>query len=56
MNNKEKLAYLAKIHNSLLEISVKGEDCILMADCIKALRTFIQSENINEESEEIKEE
>ena len=45
MNNQDKLTYLAQIHNKLLTISVKGDDCISMAECLQALRNYIRLES-----------
>ena len=49
----EKLETLSRIYNTLLLISTKGEDTIIMADCLKAIKNFV----INEQKElEIEEE
>jgi hypothetical protein len=37
----EKLETLSRIYNTLLLINTKGEDTLVMADCLKALRNFI---------------
>lgn len=37
----EKLETLSRIYNTLLLINTKGEDTMIMADCLKALRNFI---------------
>lgn len=39
--NIEKLQILSKIYNTLLLVNTKGEDTMVMADCLKALRDFI---------------
>lgn len=39
--NKEELIQLANIYNSLLEISTKGENTIIMANCLNNLKSFI---------------
>lgn len=40
----EKLETLSRIYNTLLLINTKGEDTLVMADCLNAMRTFVQSE------------
>lgn len=40
----EKLETLSRIYNTLLLINTKGEDTLVMADCLNAMRTFIQNE------------
>ena len=40
----EKLEILSRIYNTLLLINTKGEDTLVMADCLNAMRTFIQNE------------
>jgi hypothetical protein len=37
----EKLETLSRIYNTLLLINTKGEDTLVMADCLNAMRTFI---------------
>ena len=49
----EKLETLSRIYNTLLLINTKGEDTLVMADCLNAMRTFIieeqkQIENMNQ--------
>lgn len=41
MEAKETFNTLIDVHNKLLEISVKGEDVIRMADILKELRATI---------------
>ena len=43
----EKLEGLSRIYNTFLLVNTKGEDTIIMADCLKALKEFI----INEKKE-----
>lgn len=43
----EKLEMLSRLYNTLLLISTKGEDTIIMADCLNALKSFV----INEQRE-----
>ena len=33
--------YLDRIYNTLFEISTKGEDTLIMADCIKAFKDIL---------------
>ena len=40
----EKLEILSRIYNTLLLINTKGEDTIVMADCLNAMRSFIVNE------------
>ena len=40
----EKLETLSRIYNTLLLINTKGEDTLIMADCLNALRIFVQNE------------
>ena len=40
----EKLETLSRIYNTLLLINTKGEDTIVMADCLNAMRSFITNE------------
>lgn len=49
--NKEKIDSLSRIYNTLLLVNTKGEDTIIMADCLRALQNFVltEKENIEEE-------
>ena len=47
--NKE---LLLRIYNTLIQIETKGESTMLMADCIRALQTVINSEVENEQRNE----
>ena len=40
----EKLEILSRIYNTLLLINTKGEDTIVMADCLNAMRSFVTNE------------
>ena len=42
--NNEKLEILSRIYNTLLLINTKGEDTLIMADCLKALQSFLLKE------------
>lgn len=45
---REQLEQLARIYNTLLNISTRGEDTLIMADCIRALERVIKQ--IDEEA------
>ena len=57
----EKLEALSRIYNTLLLINTKGEDTLVMADCLNAMRAFVTNEqkeleaamNIKAVSEEV---
>lgn len=51
---KEQLEQLARIYNTLLEVSTKGEDTFFMADSLRALEKVIK--DINEAPEVEREE
>lgn len=38
---KEQLEQLARIYNTLLNVSTKGEDTFIMADCMRAMEKVI---------------
>ena len=40
----EKLDTMSRIYNTLLLINTKGEDTMVMGDCLKALKSFILNE------------
>lgn len=40
----EKLEILSRIYNTLLLINTKGEDTMVMGDCLRALKSFILNE------------
>lgn len=42
--NYNKLESLTRIYNTLLLINTRGEDTLVMADCIRALNSFITIE------------
>lgn len=39
--SKEQVEQLSRIYNTLLEISTKGEDTLVMADCLRALEQVV---------------
>ena len=44
---------LIKIYNTLTTISTKGEDTLIMADCLRALRQYIlNNQSLKEDKEE----
>lgn len=49
MSNK---MFLAKIYNALCLVHVSGEDCIIMADCLKALNQYMQALEQDEQEKE----
>ena len=51
----KKLEVLSRIYNTLLLINTKGEDTLIMADCLNTMRTFIQKEQKELENIEKKE-
>lgn len=50
---EEQLNQLSRIYNTLFEIQTKGENTLVMADCIRAFEQVITSiqNNIQEEKE-----
>jgi hypothetical protein len=40
----EKLDTMSRIYNTLLLINTKGEDTMVMGDCLRALKSFILNE------------
>ena len=44
--------YLSKIYNTLSLISTKGEDTLVMADCLRALKNFLNNQQIEQEGDE----
>lgn len=54
--NKQQLEQLIKIYNTLTTISTKGEDTLVMADCLRAFRYSISElQSIVIDQENIKE-
>lgn len=47
--NKEDLNYLNALYNTLICISTKGEDTILMGECLKSLKDFIYRQQKEQE-------
>lgn len=53
---QEQLNQLIRIYNTLFEISTKGQDTLIMADCLRAIENIVQQiQNNNIESIERKE-
>lgn len=42
---QQKLTELAQIYNTLLTISTKGQDTMIMGQCLSALQQFIMRES-----------
>lgn len=40
----ENLMYLTQIYNTLCLVHTRGEDSIIMADCLKALQQYLKNE------------
>lgn len=51
---QEQLMQLQRIYNTFLTIETKGENTLIMADCLRALQQLAQSIEIIEEKEEEK--
>lgn len=49
---KQEQNYLVQIQNTLMEINTKGNDTILMSECLKAINSLCVSEPTEEESVE----
>ena len=49
--NYNDLELLTRIYNTLLLVNTKGEDTLTMADCLRALRNFILTNQSKEEEE-----
>lgn len=43
---------LSRIYNTLLLINTKGEDTLIMADCLKALKNYIMENQEEKKREE----
>lgn len=39
---REQVEQLTRIYNTMLEIRTKGEDTLVMADCLRALEQVVQ--------------
>lgn len=50
---KEQLEQLTRIYNTMLGIGTKGEDTLVMADCLRALEQVIVL--INKQNEQVEE-
>ena len=44
---REQLEQLTRIYNTMLEIRTKGEDTLVMADCLRALEQVVVAINQN---------
>lgn len=52
----EKIDILSRLYNTMLLINTKGEDTVIMADCLKTLYSFVKQEQAELEKETMKEE
>jgi hypothetical protein len=43
------MTQLTRIYNTLLLVRTSGEDTVIMGDCLKALKDWIQTANAEEE-------
>ena len=49
---KEQLEQLTRIYNTMLQIGTKGEDTLIMSDCLRALeQVVVQINQANSKSE-----
>lgn len=48
----EKLEILSRIYNTLLLVNTHGEDTLIMADCLSAMKSFILTEQQQQEKGE----
>ncbi len=47
---KEQLTQFSRIYNTLLQVNTKGEDTMVMGDCLRALqRLILEIDNMNSE-------
>ena len=49
---KEQVEQLTRIYNTMLEVHTKGEDTLIMADCLRALEQTIRAIPQNVQSTE----
>lgn len=49
---KQEQAYLQQIQNTLMEVSVRGNDTLLMSECLKAIQSLIAAPVEGEQEEE----
>lgn len=60
MNKEQEILFLNQIYNTLSLITTQGENTIIMGDCLKAIKQYIQlkekEESVNQEEIEKKEE
>lgn len=48
---REQLEQLTRIYNTMLQIGTKGEDTLVMADCLRALEQVIVQINQSQSAE-----
>lgn len=51
--NKNDLEQLIRVYNTLTEISTKGEDTILMANCLQAFRATLNKLQTEQAKEQV---
>lgn len=47
------LDFLTKLYNTLMLIQTSGDNTILMGDCLKALRKYIEDQSNSNKTEEV---
>lgn len=54
----ENVEILSRIYNTLLLINTKGEDTIIMAECLNALKSLVlvEKKKLDSQNNEVKEE
>lgn len=54
--SNEQVDLLARIYNTMLQINTKGEDTLVMAECLRALESVVKGlVNTGENNNDIKE-
>lgn len=53
---KEQVNQLTRIYNTMLEIGTKGEDTLVMADCLRALQQVIVTIEKTEQNKTVEKE
>ena len=49
--NQEQLEQLTRIYNTMLNIGTKGEDTLVMADCLRALEQVVRQVSQQQQAE-----
>lgn len=50
---KEQVEQLTRIYNTMLEIRTKGEDTLVMADCLRALEQVVSQVIQNNQAQDV---